>query len=89
MLCYIYASIVSIMTPTVQSYTFALVTKRLDSIFFDAVREGCEAAASRMDQNVTCLYTGPPTRDDSLSRYAVRNCAKPFATNRRTRHCHY
>jgi len=38
-------------------HTFAVVPKRTNSPFFDAVREGCEARAKKL--NVTCLYTGP------------------------------
>jgi len=45
------------------SYTFAVVPKRINSPYWQVVRSGCETRAKRLSittgKNITCLFTGP------------------------------
>lgn len=49
------------------AYRFAVVPKRTNSPFFDAVRQGCESQAAKY-QNVECIYTGPSDNVNSSER---------------------
>lgn len=49
------------------AYRFAVVPKRTNSPFFDAVRQGCESQAARYD-NVTCIYTGSSDNVNATQR---------------------
>jgi len=51
-----------------ESLIFALVPKQVNNSFFDLARDGCQARAAILPQNITCLYVGPLVEGDAQAQ---------------------